>query len=121
MISIPVFALLFASLACVQDCIGASFTVRGQVVDKSGNPVANAQINAWNNGPYERPAFNIMTTSDSSGYFETEKVFSYGCTTFELKIMANGYKPYTTTYYPPAKEGWSPELPTEITITLDHS
>jgi Carboxypeptidase regulatory-like domain len=111
MISIPIIALLFSSLACVQDCIGASFSVRGRIIDKSGNPVGNASINAWNNGSFERPAFNVTATSDSNGYF--------GCTTFEIKTTAVGYKSFTTTYYPPAKEGWSPELPTEITITLE--
>ena len=121
MISIPIIALFFSSLACVQDCIGASFSIRGEVVDESGNPVVNAKINAWNNGSYERPAFNVTTSSDSNGYFETEKVFSYGCTTFEVKITADGYSAFTTTYYPPAKEGWSPELPAKIIITLNHS
>jgi hypothetical protein len=116
---IPLLALTFAAMACVQDCMGVTFSVKGRVLDKSGNPISNAQIMAWNNGSFERPAFNIGATSDTNGYFDTESAFSYGCTQFQVKVTADGYKAFTTAYYPPAKEGWNNELPPEITITLD--
>lgn len=107
-----------ASLACVQDCMGVTFSVQGYVVDETGNPIANAAIRVWNNGAYERPAFDLITTTDADGYFQTDSVFSYGCVSFQVEVFAVGYEIKTLTFYPPANEGWSNELPDEITVQL---
>lgn len=117
-ILIPVIVLIVAQLACVQDCIGVTFSVVGRVVDQAGNPIPGAAINAYNNGSFAKPPFNVTAQSDENGHFETERVMSFACTTFEVLVSANGFKSYTTTYYPPGEQ-WPNELPAEITITLE--
>src|SRR5690349_17664137 len=114
-ILIPLLALIGAQLACVQDCSLSTFKVIGYVKDQVGNPISEVTISARNNGSFEKLPFNVMATSDASGYFETESASSFACTPFEVTISADGYKTIQDSYYPPGEE-WPHELPPELTI-----
>jgi carboxypeptidase family protein len=115
---IPVIALIGAQLACVQDCSLSTFKVVGYVNDQAGNPIEGATITAYNNGSFEKPPFNVTTTSDANGYFETEAASSFACTPFVVIVSADGYKSFQEQYYAPGEE-WPHELPPEVTITLE--
>jgi hypothetical protein len=114
---IPLVMLIFAAMACAQDCLGGSFSVKGYVVDEQNNPIPNARIRAWNNGSFERPAFELDTMSNADGYFDTDSVFSYGCTTFQVEVFAPGFETTTLGFYPPT-QGMPDELPSEIIVQL---
>ncbi|MCB9458347.1 MAG: hypothetical protein H6670_01770 [Anaerolineaceae bacterium] len=111
------FIMLFPMLACVQDCMGVTFRVEGFIVDEQGMPIEGAAIRAWNNGSYGEPPFEFNVASDENGYFQTDNTFSYGCTSFQIDIIADSYVTQTLTYYPPANENTN-ELPEEITVVL---
>ena len=117
---IPIIMLILAILACIppQDCMGITFGVEGYIVDEVENPIPNAKIRAWNNGSYEKPAFDHHTTSNEDGSFKTESAFSYGCVSFQVEVSAEGYETQTLTFYPPS-EGFDDELPAELTIQLE--
>jgi hypothetical protein len=107
---VPLLALLMAAMACAQDCMGITFSVSGYVVDATtGKPIADATIHVWNRGSFERPDFDLYATSSNQGYFQTESVFSYGCTVFQVEVSANAYATQVMTYTPPAGEGWNDE------------
>lgn len=112
--------LILAALACfpAQDCMAVTFSVAGYVVDADNNPIPNASIRAWNNGSFELPAFELTTTSNADGYFNTDSTFSYGCTSFQIEVAVEGYVTQTLVYYPPAM-GFDDELPSEITVQLE--
>jgi hypothetical protein len=109
---------VLSTFACAQDCMGTSFVVKGYILDAGGRPISNATVKAWNDGSFEKPAFSLIAVTDANGYFQTDSVFSYGCTPFEVEVAAEGYKAISVEYYPPAGEGWPDELPDEIQITL---
>ncbi len=113
----PIFVLILASLACVQDCIGITFNVEGSIIDINNNPIPNAKIRTWNDGSFEKPAFELQTITDDNGNFKTASAFSYACTPFKVEVSAEGYQTKTFTYYPPG-EGFSDELPSSITVQL---
>ena len=115
---IPVIALIGAQLACVQDCSLSTFKVVGYVNDQAGNPISGATITAYNNGSFEKLPFNVTTTSDVNGHFETEAASSFACTPFEVVVSAEGYKTHQETFHPPGKEQVY-ELPPEVTFTLE--
>lgn len=97
--------------------MGVTFRVEGYVIDEQEVPISNAQIRAWNAGSFERPPFDLVATSDETGYFQTESTFSYGCTSFEIEVVADSFVTQTLTYYPPTTE-FVNELPEEITVVL---
>ena len=117
---IPILMLILAILACVppQDCMGITFGVEGYIVDEADIPIPNAQIRVWNEGSYEKPAFDHTTVSNEDGSFSTESAFSYGCTKFQIEVSADGYESQTRTFYPPANEGLLDELPAILTVQL---
>ena len=117
---LPFFFIALAVMACAQDCMGVTFAVAGYVVDTEGNPIENATIRVWTNGSFEKPAFEISVSSNTEGYFQTDSIFIYGCTTFKIEIVADSYEAQTFTYYPPSGEGFPDELPARITIELEH-
>ena len=115
---VVVIMLFLAQLACVpQDCMGVTFNIKGYVVDSAGNPISSVRIRAFNHGSFEKPPFDVEATSDQSGYFETEYVFSYACTPFEIEISAEGYQLQTLTHEPPGEQ-WPNELPDNLSITM---
>jgi hypothetical protein len=114
---IPVVMPILAVLACAQDCMGVTFSVQGYVADEKNNPIFGAAIKVWNNGSFERSAFEFHV-SNNDGYFETDSTFSYGCTPFQVEVSVEGFESKTLAFYPPAGEGWPTELPDEITIQL---
>jgi hypothetical protein len=115
---IPIAMLILGILACVpQDCMGITFWVEGYIMDEADNPISNAEVRAWNEGSYEKPAFDHHTTSNGHGYFKTDGAFSYGCISFQVEVSAEGYETQTLKFYPPS-EGFDDELPAELTIQL---
>lgn len=118
---IPIAILALAAIACVQDCIGVNFSIRGHVTETTGEPIPEAIINVRNDGSYEQPPFDLTVTSNRDGYFETDSVFSYACTTFEVGVSADGFEPIVETYYPPSEEGLSPILPNELSFILEQA
>jgi hypothetical protein len=115
---LPALALLAALIACAQDCIGVTFSVKGYIVDSAGHPVQGATIHVYNQGDFEKPPLELLVMSDQTGYFQTDSVFSYACTKFEVDASAPGYQLQPMTFYPPANEGWPNLLPSELRITL---
>ena len=115
---IPFVFITLSVMACAQDCMGVTFTVAGYVVDTEGNPIENAHIRVWNDGSFESQAFNMTVISNTEGYFQTDDVFSYGCSAFQIEIAADGYQTQMLKYYPPSGEGFTDVLPAEIIIEL---
>ena len=109
--------LALAGIACVQDCYGVTFNVVGTIVNAQDTPIANATIRAWNEGSFERPAFNLNTLSDASGHFSTDNVFSYGCTEFYVEVSAEEFETQTLTFNPPG-DSWLNPLPADLLIQL---
>jgi hypothetical protein len=117
-ILLPFIFIVLSVMACAQDCMGVTFAVAGYIVDADGNPIENARIRVWNEGSFGEQTYNMMTVSNSEGYFQTDDVFSYGCSAFQIEIVADGYQPQTLRYYPPSGEGFTDVLPAEISIEL---
>lgn len=96
-----------------QDCMGNTFDVKGYVTDSQNNPIANASIRVWDEGKYE-----LRALTDERGYFRTESIFSFGCYAFQVEISVDGFESKILSYFPPS-EGFTSELPDEITIQLE--
>jgi hypothetical protein len=118
---LPFVILCVVQLACVppQDCIGTDFRLRGQIVNAQHEPIEGATARIFNNGSYERPAFDTTTVSDEAGYFQMDSVFSYACTEFALEIKGAGYKAFSMDYYPPSSEGWPNMFVQDAQIVLE--
>lgn len=114
---IPLFFMALASLACVQDCLGGSFSVQGQVVDAQGNPIENAIIRVWGENDGISEAFEFSVISDSEGNFVTEYTFRFGCSRFFVSVEAQGFQAQTFTYHPPS-EDFPDKLPPFIIVEL---
>ena len=115
---LPFIFIVLSIMACAQDCMGVTFSVTGYVVDIEGSPIENAVIRVWNDGSFEKQPFNMIAISNTEGFFETDGVFSYGCTPFQVEINADGYQTQTLRYYPPSGEGFSDVLPREFVVEL---
>ena len=87
------------------------------MVDEQGNPIRNATIHTWNDGSFERPAFDLTTISDNNGHFVTDSVFSYGCTEFQIGVSADGFETQTLNFNPLGSE-WLNSLPADLIIQL---
>ena len=109
--------LALATIACVQDCYGVTFNVVGTILNAQNTPISEADIRVWNEGSFERPAFEFTTQSDINGYFSTSDVFSYGCTEFYIEVSAEGFETQRLTYNPPGDEFLNP-LPDNLIIQL---
>ncbi len=119
LILLPVVMLSLAAIACAQDCMGSTFSVEGYVVNIQNTPIPGASIRVWNNGSFERPAFEYQVTSDEDGYFESESAFSYACTVFQVEVSAAGFETINLSYYPPGSEFTDESvLPPQITVQL---
>lgn len=97
--------------------MGSTFSVKGTVTTEQDITLAGVEVHAFNKGSFEKPEFNVIAISDEHGYFETESVFSYACSQFQVEISAEGYQKQQLTFYPPGKE-FSDELPETLDITL---
>jgi beta-lactamase regulating signal transducer with metallopeptidase domain/protocatechuate 3,4-dioxygenase beta subunit len=67
--------------------VNRSFSVRGRVVDESGNPIRGATVTL----PREEDTIHAETT-DAEGRFAFKTVFGYG--RYQFKIVADGYQTY---------------------------
>lgn len=116
---IPLFMLLLAQVACIppQDCGGVNFTVKGTVKNEQGQPLENVTVRVYNNGSYELPPFDVTVASNSQGYFETEQLYSYGCTEFMINFSSKGYVIQELTYYPHYEAG-TPAIPEQLNVVL---
>ena len=61
--------------------------VRGNVYDRAGNPIINAQVSLYLS---ENPSVGTSTSTDKKGYFIFRKVPLVKA--LDLKISANGYQ-----------------------------
>ena len=116
---IPFIMLTLVTIACgiPQDCMGITINVAGYVLDENNHPLPNATIRAWNKEEFGATPFDMQATSDASGYFETDRAFTFECIEFHVEIAADGYEPVIRSYYPPSASGdWG--LRDKITINL---
>jgi len=114
---IPLLALLASQLACVQDCIGSTFSIAGHVQNEDGQPVPNARIHAAGPTCFEAEAFDFVVVTDAQGAFETESLFRFACCPFDVTVSAAGYPTQTHTFYSRG-EDWPNEIPEDLIITL---
>lgn len=118
---IALIMLALASIACAQDCIGVTFTISGTVQDEANNPIPDAIVHVSNVPIDGRSPLNLMLTTDNTGHFLAQDVFSYACEPLEFSLEHAGYDPLTTEFYPPSDEGWLPLLPDHMEIQLQSS
>jgi hypothetical protein len=119
LVAIPMLSLVFAILACLspQDCGGSDFPIKGQVIDKAGEPISGATIRAHGYECYEAEAFDFTVVSDENGHFETEEIFRFACCEFNVEVSAEGYTTQSFVFYPRGEQ-WPDELPKELVVTL---
>lgn len=76
----PAYLLVVVSLLCTQTAYGQNGSISGNVIDKSGNPVANAHVILGNN--------NRMDVTDMQGSFAFTSI-KPGM--YQLKVSSIGY------------------------------
>ncbi len=122
MILIPLLMLVLASAACLddlppQDCSIVEYVVSGQVVDEAGAAVSAAAVRVSSQSFYNL-SFDFTLPTDADGHFVSDTLRSYFCEKVSLHVTAEGYAPWTATYYARGS-GWQGELPADLTITLE--
>ena len=116
-IGIPLLSLIIATLACVQDCIGTDFSIKGQVIDEAGEYVSGAIIHAYGEKCFEAKAFDLLAASDDDGRFETKEIFRFACCEFDVEVSAEGHETQSFIFSPPGEQAPN-ELPEELSIVL---
>lgn len=99
---IPVIALIGAQLACTgPGCPMISFVVAGSVADSKGNAISSASVTVKSDHQFDTIS-DVSLTSDGSGNFETDLLFSSTCSKFTVTVSKDVYEAYATFYYPHA-------------------
>jgi hypothetical protein len=103
MVGIVLLMLWLAATACVQDCMGINYTIKGVVLDNKSQPIANAIVHAWNYDDFDQKPFGASGKTNSEGRFDLGKVYSFACTPFRVEAYAEGYNVEGLRSNPPAE------------------
>ncbi len=102
-----------------QDCEMTKATLKGNVIDTHGNPIANAEI-YFENTPVDNstPAKHRILAHES-GDFGPETISFFKCEPINFTFSANGFQVKTASYI--LDYGLLNSLPNELTIKLERS
>ena len=103
----------------IQDCEMTSTTLRGKIIDVSGNAIPNVSILIENRPIDFSTSVKRQLQTNQNGVFGPERMAFYKCETIDFTFSANGYHSKTVSYI--LDYGLSYSMPEVLSITLERS